>query len=152
MSPELDAKLCAAYPSLYRERGASMQESCMHWGFECGDGWYDLLDNLSKKLTALSTDIVAQQVKEKFGTLRFYTGGISDENRDKAYDYIEEAERLSMHTCEMCGHGGELSGPGWLQTLCVDHRKEKGKKTYAEIRLGNQTDSQKIVTLITGKG
>ena len=55
-------------------------ESLMCFGWECGDGWNDILANLPYKLESLNirfykkyrVRIEAEQVKEKYGTLRFY--------------------------------------------------------------------------------
>lgn len=46
MSPELDAKLCQKYPLIFSQRYLSMKETAMCWGFECGDGWYNIIDAL----------------------------------------------------------------------------------------------------------
>lgn len=59
----------------------------------------------------------ASQVKEKYGTLRFYMSSAND----KMYDMIEDAESKSAVTCEECGQPGELRGGGWLRTLCDVH-------------------------------
>jgi hypothetical protein len=81
MKQELDDKLCKKYPLMFAERNMPMTETCMCWGFECGDGWYDLLDCLCysiQKYLDLRTDVeqvVVTQVKSKFGGLRFYTMG-----------------------------------------------------------------------------
>ncbi|MCR5273097.1 MAG: hypothetical protein K6E13_08950 [Lachnospiraceae bacterium] len=51
-----------------------------HYGFECSGGWYDILHDCCKKITeryeeaGVSIDFVPAQIKEKFGTLRFYYG------------------------------------------------------------------------------
>ena len=55
-------------------------ESCMVWGLECGEGWKYSLTKLADQLEALNLTywpkwhvrVQADQVKEKFGTLRFY--------------------------------------------------------------------------------
>jgi len=62
------------YPNLFRDYGGDMRTTCMAWGFECGTGWYKLLDEIGQKLTDLNVEdkVVAIQVKEKFGGLRFY--------------------------------------------------------------------------------
>ena len=62
--------------------------------------------------------LVAVQVKEKFGTLRFYTNG-SDEYID---GLISMAEGMSGVTCEVCGNPGTTGGPGWIRTLCETHK------------------------------
>ncbi|MBN2428345.1 MAG: hypothetical protein JXK94_08415 [Deltaproteobacteria bacterium] len=54
-----------------------MSETCMCWGIDPGDGWYNLIDELCGFLQWQSThngypQSIARQVKEKFGQLRFY--------------------------------------------------------------------------------
>ncbi len=46
MRQELDAALCAKYPKMMAQRNLHMTETCMCWGFECGDGWYNIIDSL----------------------------------------------------------------------------------------------------------
>lgn len=50
MKPDLDAALCRDFPLLCLDRNASMQESCFHFGFTCGDGWEPLIRRLCNKL------------------------------------------------------------------------------------------------------
>ena len=64
---------------------------------------------------------VAMQVKEKFGTLRFYVSGgeIPDADVSIRTDaLIEMAERLSATTCEECGSPGRLTRGGWISCKC----------------------------------
>lgn len=69
-------------------------------------------------------DITISQIKEKFGTLRFYIYGGSD-----AIDkLIDTAEDLSSVTCEQCGQSGELRDNGWLFTLCDECWDKKLKE------------------------
>jgi hypothetical protein len=56
----------------------------------------------------------ASQVKEKFGTLRFY---VHNETKEIS-DIIDKAEALSEETCELCGQTGKLIAKGWCRTLC----------------------------------
>ena len=46
MREELDAKLVAKYPLIFRDRFGNMKETAMCWGFSCGDGWYNIIDTL----------------------------------------------------------------------------------------------------------
>ena len=46
MKQELDELLCKKYPKLFVNRNKPMQETCMCWGFSCGDGWYNIINNL----------------------------------------------------------------------------------------------------------
>lgn len=64
--------------------------------------------------------VVAVQVKEKFGGLRFYYSG-GDEYVD---GLVAMAEALSYVTCEQCGKVGKPNEIGWIVTLCDDCRKE----------------------------
>ncbi|MBC8736383.1 hypothetical protein F6X40_05975 [Paraburkholderia sp. UCT31] len=65
--------------------------------------------------TVLAPQVVATQVKEKFGTLRFYASG-----HNSAQDgMIELAEMLSARLCELCGNRGRLYRDEWIiRTRC----------------------------------
>lgn len=125
MNKKLTEKLWNKYPLLYKDKDASIQHSLIPFGFECGDGWYQIIDDLSAKLEKEIEKYIhtypddsypprAVQVKEKFGTLRFYMGGYVE----PMDELIDEAERLSEVTCEVCGKPGTLRGKSWVQTLC----------------------------------
>lgn len=65
--------------------------------------------------------VVASQVKEKFGGLRFYVNG-ADES---VHSMINFAEQLSYHVCEECGKMDETvvcMGQSWIRTLCYECR------------------------------
>jgi hypothetical protein len=61
--------------------------------------------------------VVAQQVKEKFGTLRFYYSG----GEDYISNVVSFAEYLSGRICENCGAMNEKVGhtSGWITTVCA---------------------------------
>lgn len=67
------------------------------------------------------------QVKEKFGTLRFYTNHANE----RASAYIEFAEHLSGRVCEECGAPGRTRGRGWIRTLCDTHHAEQESRRLA---------------------
>jgi len=116
MNHELQSKLYKDFPCLFRGRFLSTYESAMTWGLMVGDGWYDIIYELSGKLLDSDPLAMAGQVKEKFGTLRFYMeSGVSDIG-GKA---IAHTERLSAKTCEACGLPGWIhNSTGWMITLC----------------------------------
>ena len=90
--------------------------------FDVQVGWYPLIKNLIDELINLGWDKQVTQVKEKFGGLRFYINGGSDE----IYNKITEAEKLSHETCELCGKKGELRTKiRWFTTLCDEHYEQK---------------------------
>ena len=86
MSKSVYEKMMNNYPILYCMRNKSEMESCMCWGIEANEGWYEPLNNLSFKLETLNKfyytfyniRIQADQVKEKYGTLHFYYSVIID--------------------------------------------------------------------------
>ena len=187
MSPDLDKTLCEKYPKIFRDRRAPMTHTAMCWGFDCGDGWYNIINQMCRQMQrhidysrkerardlrynrllkrAIDGDVrplqiyftfkkgatepseygiksaedalinpkfrepdeacpqvIATQVKEKFGTLRFYYYGGDDYCRG-----LESmAESMSAVTCETCGNVGKLRGTGWYKTLCETHALEQG--------------------------
>jgi len=122
MSPEQTRHLFDTFPRLYRGKDESIKTNLIPFGFDCGSGWYNILFLLSKKIDACCKDLdddqypKALQVKEKWGTLRFYVGG----GTDKIYDYIDMAEQMSAVTCEECGWLGKTRDTRWVRTLCED--------------------------------
>jgi len=132
MREELDKQLCDKYPEIFKDRHGDMRETAMCWGFECGDGWYNIIDgvcalvenhNSNQKLNNLPTvEFVATQVKEKYGTLRFYYYG----GDDYIDGVVAMAEYLSGVTCETCGAPGKTRDGDWVRTLCDEHAKEQG--------------------------
>lgn len=91
-------------------------------GFECGPGWTDLFDATFTWLDQVAHDRhwSPSQVKEKFGSLRFYWNG---DLPDLGEEIIEAAEHVSGHLCEVCGAPGQLkSDSGWWSTRCRAHR------------------------------
>lgn len=84
------------------------------WGrwIRCGPGWYPILARLEGRLRRTDPDYQVYQIKEKFGTLRFYW---TSRNRDVG----TEAE--AARTCEQCGNPGRLrKRNGWFRTVCDD--------------------------------
>lgn len=128
MTPEKDSELCSRYPKIFSNRNNSHAESCMSYGFECDDGWFDLIDALCRRIqnyvdwkssTLTGAEIkqlqpVALQVKQKFGGLRFYIEG-GDSHID---GMISMAESMSFRLCESCGNSGTKRSGGWIQVLC----------------------------------
>ena len=135
---EYGEKFMSRFPILFQNRNKSMQETCMCWGIECPVGWWHILDQLCTYLEfhnmQFSRDygiaVVADQVKEKFGTLRFYfsicpvdmdTGMVVNEQENLgeaaknrieiarnyldilADEAIAEAESMTEDTCADCG-------------------------------------------------
>jgi hypothetical protein len=94
--------------------------------FECGKGWSHIILELSLDIEALLekkphySEIYAIQVKEKYGTLRFYMTLETDE----ITALIEDAEALSSQTCESCGSSGKMRGVRWMEVKCEECFKD----------------------------
>jgi hypothetical protein len=125
MSPELTKQLYDKFPDLFKEKDLPPEQSNMCWGFECSDGWYYIIYTLcsliqihQKSQTPDYKPVVVQQVKEKFGTLRFYyTGG-----DDTVSGMVAYAEAISGMTCEVCGDKGTTDWKrSWVRTVCSKH-------------------------------
>lgn len=69
------------------------------------------------KITPKVDWIRVQQIKEKFGGLRFYYDGGNDE----ISGMVRMAELWAGRTCEECGNKGERRSGGWIRTLCDFH-------------------------------
>ena len=187
MKQELDKLLCEKYPKMMVNRNKDMKETCMCWGFECGDGWFNILNQLmsqiqhhidwkekqrkwamdynemaaqakagnfdlfeetmkaqpndeykEKRLAEIVAgdfrqvpesipQVTLDQVKEKFGTLRFYYSG----GDDYISGMVSLAESMTAVTCESCGKIGERRGGGWVHTYC-EPCEEKREAEYAK--------------------
>lgn len=128
MNPENTQRLLSDFPRLYRPLyidpwRQDRSTLVATFGFECGDGWMDLIFRLSAALSEhagqAGLDCVASQVKEKFGTLRFYVDGTDD----VAQRLIDAAETESATICEICGAPAKLFTAGWHVTRCDAHKE-----------------------------
>jgi hypothetical protein len=161
MREELDKKLCEKYPKIFADRHKSMTQTAMCWGFDVGDGWYNIIDLLcaniqwhideTNKTRQLLLDknpynlpipdevqqVVASQVKEKFGGLRFYYNGGDDIVRA----LVSFADTMSYRTCETCGSPGKRRGGGWIYTACDAHtRQEDLEEEQEDADMDNNAD------------
>lgn len=99
------------------------------WALSAPPGWRNLLEDLAVKLLDLGWDGGLLQVKEKFGTLRFYWRNNIPEGvrHEIANDVVENAEDKSAYVCQECGKWGLLRNDGWVSTLCDECYGEDGK-------------------------
>jgi len=129
MRKELEEKIFAAAPTLFRNRVKPVYETCMCWGIECEDGWFEPIlrlvvaaEEVNRMLAPLGLGVFADQVKQKWAGLRFYwsLGELDDgaamdfpeggpeerlvESADTIMDaLVLQAERDCDCTCEICG-------------------------------------------------
>lgn len=48
MKQQFQDKLYAKYPKIFAQKDLSMRHTAMCWGIECGDGWYNIIDQLCR--------------------------------------------------------------------------------------------------------
>jgi len=128
MKTALQKKLFKKYPKIFKQKKLSMKETAMCWGIETPDAWYILLNCLCGYLQFDiekngQPQLEAIQVKEKFGTLRFYINGETERQRGM----INFAEFISKYICADCGKFSETKETkGWITNFCKEcYAKEK---------------------------
>lgn len=129
MNSELQGTLYEKYPSLFENKNKTIRESCMAWGIETGDGWFNILNSLCYAISQHEKNILIKkenyelvkfdQIKEKFGGLRVYFSGGDEFVRG----LVSMAEASSYFICETCGNKGSPNKQGWISTLCDICRK-----------------------------
>jgi hypothetical protein len=144
MDAELQQKLYEKYPDLFSNKDKGIQNSCMAWGCECGNGWYEIISSVcwmikqhednkrwrkeyleKNEPERLSEEqeyfpVKFDQVKEKYGGLRLYFSG-GDEYVE---GLVSMAEAMSYKICEVCGNKGQPNKGGWITTLCESCREK----------------------------
>lgn len=87
-----------------------------------GKGWFPLVEQVHKYLSHLDPDYKIDQVKEKFGTLRYYyrcSPDLAPEKELAMAEIVAFAEGVSARTCETCGNAGSYRcDRTWIVTLC----------------------------------
>ena len=101
---------------------------------DCDDGWLDLIADCHSELLAIDPNYTVFQIKQKFGTLRYYAEPSQEKFTKKFRAVISKYEKLSSQVCETSGAKGVLMKKGgWYKTLDptlgrVLGYKEAGKK------------------------
>ena len=141
MKLELEQQLVTKYPALFKQYGGDVRETCMAFGFECGDGWYNIINTLCHSIQSevdwinrlwshTNYSCTAVQVKEKYGSLRFYyeftyATDLAAEYMEKLEGSMERisgmtilAENISATTCEQCGDKCEREDAPFPRAIC----------------------------------
>ena len=139
MKSELQNILYEKYPQLFANKDKNPMQSCMSFGIDCNDGWYDIISSVcwmikqhednkqwqteykQKEDPRYESDyfpVKFDQVKEKYGGLRLYFSG----GDDYVEGLVSMAEAISYKICDICGNKGEANKVGWISTRCEDHK------------------------------
>lgn len=90
---------------------------------DCGPGWYQLIIDCDLELAAVDPSYQVFQIKQKFGTLRYYfapSDGM-EQYRKKMNEIVAVYESVSSYKCEECGDMGaklHKNQRGWMTTVC----------------------------------
>ncbi len=125
------------FPNLFKEYPRS--------GFDLRPGWEGIVRSLCEVLEhhiAYKPEdqrgrFYVAQVKEKFGTLRFYMAESQDDYMSGA---IALTEYMSGSLCEECGNYGQRRTGGWVLTLCDFHHNLREEKKREEAKKWAQTN------------
>ena len=157
MDSELERKICDADPVFFRQRGMDMTQTCMCWGIECGDGWFEPIMEfvqkvrmLNDRLSTMNMCIVASQIKSKWADFTCYWNiDVLDEDRNAELsesqqrmvdlcrstmdDIVRGCEEKCAHTCELCGkysmNSDEVYACGsWLTVKCLDCAQKRQRE------------------------
>jgi hypothetical protein len=140
MKRETEEYLFSLAPEFFNR--TDLRVSAMGFGFEVGDGWAGIIEGGIKALKnwiyygydsqwpdgKYPHKYQVVQVKEKYGTMRWYAYG-EDERARSIGNAIEMASSL---ICEFCGASGKLRTRGWWHTLCDSCEEDyhKGRRVY----------------------
>ncbi len=101
--------------------------AAMQCGSHMREGWNELVLELDEDISKIYPLYTIDQVKEKFGGLRYYIGILPDilpqDQHDEIHKLIAIAEEKSFTICDVCGEPGTTMRVGeWLiATRCEKH-------------------------------
>ena len=113
-------RIMQTWPQVYGSVYPPSTTSFLSEGFQCGPGWYPLIERLSADIAAILDEMPLEafrvlQVKQKFGGLRFRVTG----SNERILNRIAQAQVEAAHTCEGCGRTSRIrSIDMWLTTGC----------------------------------
>jgi hypothetical protein len=130
---EFSKRMEETYPKMFAQP---------YGGFAVSTGWWPIIENLCANIQShidwrikQGQDIAqveVNQIKEKFGGLRFYYSGGDDE----ISGMVRMAEAWADVACEECGAAGKRRSGGWIRTLCNHHEAERQEQLKK--RLNNE--------------
>ena len=124
------------FPEIFKNR---------YGGFAVGSGWWPIIETLCANIQShinwrnetrdrllksnpynhpipnAVVQVEVEQIKEKFGGLRFYYQG----GDDQISGMVRMAEAWADNSCEECGKPGKRHSGGWIRTLCDEHEEER---------------------------
>lgn len=127
------------YPKMFAEP---------YGGFAVSQGWWPIIEKLCANIQSHTNwknstrerllkdnthnqtipdevpQVTVNQIKEKFGGLRFYYSG----GDEQVSGMVRMAEAWADVACEECGANGTRRSGGWIRTLCDTHEAERQER------------------------
>jgi len=93
----------------------------------CEDGWINIIAECHSELLSIDKNYSIYQIKEKFGTLRYYCEPSHSKHKEEFNTIVDKYERMSIKTCEISGASGVLmKKEGYFKTLNLTLGKTLG--------------------------
>lgn len=137
MTLELELQLVNKFPELCKQYGGDMKETCFAFGFECYDGWFNLIEETLSEIDKISKensiDVSIAQIKQKFGKLVIYLDFEPSEKPNKdgiqeIYKVIDSAYTKSEKISEISGLPGKIRNVNnWMIALTEEEYQETQK-------------------------
>ena len=122
---EFEKRMEEKYPKMF---------SKPYGGFAVGEGWWPIIESLcaniqshtdwwnkNRETRPVVEQVVVEQIKEKFGGLRFYYQG----GDDKIQGMVRMAEAWADAVCEDCSAPATKKTTGWIRNVCDKHFEER---------------------------
>lgn len=84
------------------------------------DTWRSIVDKMLDDLFTAGWGGVFRQIKEKYGSLRFYFNG---GGREDLYSIVDKAEEATAKICIQCGKPATATTTGWYTHVCDEHKE-----------------------------
>lgn len=75
---------------------------------DCDKGWFPIIKDIDQELTKVDPGYVIYQIKEKFGSLRYYFAPSRPDLAPEMYAIVEKHCLIADQTCEVTGKPGVL--------------------------------------------
>lgn len=140
-------ELYEKFPHLYRERTAPLESSGMGWGFQCEDGWYKIIYEMSKQIAKISKEgdfapAISLVSRHEDGTLYVAVSNITP----AVADIVTRATEQSRLTCELCSYtpaflrsaatnlGGHIACGRCVEKSKTPHKGNSSKRRKKPLR------------------
>lgn len=96
-----------------------LDEMPVGWHLRFGLQMCEEINNLLKEVDYVDKYRILQ-IKEKYGSLRWYSGRVPESISARHEEIIEKYTNLSMYTCIICGAPATVVTTGWIEPFCSD--------------------------------